>query len=149
MICPVEGLLCSIHRVPEFMSLRRNGVPHPLPSQDRVSPLGPKGGGGGATLSCGWGSGGTQFRRRTDTGTLYTLYFGPFLLLPLLSVSSTGNTQEDWERKTTCTCLRGGGIGRGKEPNHTTARKTGSLVLYNILHTLWCERTGEKNREIR
>ncbi len=40
-------------------------------------------------------------------------------------VSSTGNTQEDWERETSY--WRESGKGVGEEPNYTTKRKPGSL----------------------
>ncbi len=46
-------ILCGIHRVPEFLSHRRNSVqPTPSPASKCGSPLGPRGG-GGATLACG------------------------------------------------------------------------------------------------
>ncbi len=48
------------------------------------------------------------------------------LLPPLRSVSSTGDTQEDWEREIFADG-RGGKVGVGEEPNHTTARKPGPL----------------------
>ncbi len=43
----------------------------------------------------------------------------------LPSVSSTGDTKEDWERETTCWRERRKGV--GEKPNHTIARKSGSL----------------------
>ncbi len=52
--------------------------------------------------------------------------------LPFLSVSSTGDTQEDWERETSwCreTGGRGGSSEGGKELNQTTARKPGPLEI--------------------
>jgi hypothetical protein len=50
----LEGLWCTVHRVPECLSLRKEfGLPTPSPS---LSPLGPKG--GGATLAWGWDRGG-------------------------------------------------------------------------------------------
>ncbi len=44
---------------------------------------------------------------------------------PLPSESSTGDTQEDWERETTADG-RGGGV-VGTEPNHAAERKPGPL----------------------
>jgi hypothetical protein len=57
---------------------------------------------------------------------------------PLPSVSSTADTQEDWERET-----GGGGKGVAEEPNHTTAE---SLVLDKSLTTLWLD---QSNKNIR
>ncbi len=45
---------------------------------------------------------------------------------PPPSESSTGDTQEDWERKKTADG-RGGRKGVGEKPNHTTATKPGPL----------------------
>ncbi len=54
------------------MSHRRNWVPHPLPPSECVLPRTRR---GEATLSCGWGSGGTQFGwQDRKPGTLYTLW---------------------------------------------------------------------------
>jgi hypothetical protein len=52
---------------------------------------------------------------------------------PLLSVSSTGDTQEDWETDTTCWRDRG----EGKEPNYTPQESLVGLVLYQSFNTLW------------
>ncbi len=56
---------------------------------------------------------------------------------PLLSVSYTGDTQEDLERETTCWPERGEGGGGGANLNHTTARKPGPLknIQYSLLLT--------------
>ncbi len=59
------------------------------------------------------------------------------------SLSSTGDTQEYWERETTC--LRGGGGGGEKEPNQTTAKK---LLLYNALNALWKQGSGQASCRI-
>ncbi len=45
---------------------------------------------------------------------------------PLHSASSTGDTQEGWERDKTCWREMGGG---GEEPYHITARKPGPLKI--------------------
>ncbi len=59
------------------------------------------------------------------------------------SVSSTGDTQEDWERENTC--WRERGLEIREEPNHTMAR---SLVLYkssnNICGLCMCTWTQRK-----
>ncbi len=69
-----EGLYYCISRVPECLSLRPNWLsPPPSPPSEWVpSPLEPK---RGATLACGWGGGGRQFRRleRCMYGTLSTM----------------------------------------------------------------------------
>jgi hypothetical protein len=52
--------------------------------------------------------------------------FGSFPLPSLPSVSATGDTQEDRKRETTRLWWERG-EGMGKEPNHTTARKSGPL----------------------
>jgi len=51
----------------------------------------------------------------------------PHPLPPFMSVSSTGDTQEDWRKRK----LADGEGGRdiGEEPNHTTARKPGPLYI--------------------
>jgi hypothetical protein len=72
----VEGLYCTIPRVPQCLSLRPIGSPPPPPLlQSNVSPpLEPKAGGGNIRrLVWGWGG---QFRRlERKPGTLYTLWF--------------------------------------------------------------------------
>ncbi len=57
-----------------------------------------------------------------------------WLLPHLPSVSSTDDTQEDWERETTCWRRDGR---RGEEPNHTTARKPGPLLIIRYSQSLW------------
>jgi hypothetical protein len=61
----LEGLLYTVHKVPECLSLRRNRVLQPPPTQASVSPpLDPK---GGASLACGeeltWKRISTSFER--------------------------------------------------------------------------------------
>ncbi len=55
---------------------------------------------------------------------LAVIWFGSFPPY-LTSVSSTGEAEEDWERKTTCVGRRVKGV--GEEPNFATARKAGPL----------------------
>ncbi len=50
----------------------------------------------------------------------------------LPSISSTGHTQEDWERDTTYWQERGRGC-IGEEPNYTTASKPGPSINHSIL----------------
>ncbi len=82
---------------------------------------------------------GTRYTREYWTiyrgpGFLAFVWFGSTpnpLLPPLPSVSSTGDTQEDWEREATCWRQRREGV--AVEPNHTTAR---SLALYKSFNPL-------------
>jgi len=53
----------------------------------------------------------------------------------LPSVSSTGDTQKDWERETTCWLDRGlGGVGA-----RSYILRRENLVLYKWFNTLWCQ----------
>ncbi len=60
-------------------------------------------------------------------GFLAVVWFWLLNPLPpsLPSVSSTADTEEDWERETICWLERGEGV--EEEPNYTTARKPGPL----------------------
>ncbi len=64
---------------------------------------------------------------------------------PLPSVSSTGHTQEDWERKTTLLTERGEGLYR-EEPKLTMATK--SSFLKTIQYSLSSHRPQTKNRRV-
>jgi hypothetical protein len=71
-------------------------------------------------------------------GFIAVLWFGS---PPLPSVNSTEDTQDDWERETTC--LQGEGV--VEEPNHTSARKPWSLN-----HSIFsaCGTCRESNRRL-
>ncbi len=64
---------------------------------------------------------------------LAVVWFGSSPPPPLPSVSSTGGTQEDWERETTCWRQREEG-GKIKQPQE-------SLALYKWFNTLCCAYT--------
>ncbi len=71
----VEGLYCTIPTVPQCLSLRPNWLPStPSSPSECIPPWNQMG--GGVTLACGRGGGGTQFGRlERKPGTLYTLGF--------------------------------------------------------------------------
>ncbi len=70
------------------------------------------------------------YRSRLSRRTIWLL---PHPLLSLLSVSLTGDTQEDCERETTFYSVPGEGGGAREKPNITTARKPGSSIDHSIL----------------
>ncbi len=74
--------------------------------------------------------------------------------LPLTTVSSTGDTQEDWERETTCWRERLEGV--GEEPNHTMAINQHLPVILQlkiqsvtVLLSYRCSTTGKPTRLFR
>jgi hypothetical protein len=68
---PVKELLYSIQSTRVSIQSSKLGPPTPSHESKGGSPLGPKW--GGATLACGEGGGGTQFRRLDrHSGTLYS-----------------------------------------------------------------------------
>ncbi len=71
----------------------------------------------------------------------------PHLLPPLSSVSSAGDIQEDWEREIDCWWERE--EWRGKEPNHTPARKRSilSACTYAAAVGSICWRTTVLNQD--
>jgi hypothetical protein len=106
----------SIHKGPEFLSLRRNWVLPPPAPQVSVAPPGPKW--GAATPASGGGDGtGILFRRRSrNSGTLpctlvYTLFISDSVIRPVRGYFPSAAPLA--ENKTNCTIPEGKGGGGG------------------------------------